>query len=754
MMRRIRFTPLTDFRSWLGNWWELVGICLVFVTLEIAVLSLEQVEWIKPQPSLSLVLALAVLAGLFSVKIKLPSILKWCFIIIIGIGITIWQASNLFLITETSSRISQLIIAVQSWWKVTSITQPSEGTIHISIFLIFFTWMLGYVSTWFVLIKKNAWIVVTLGAVTILINMGNLPSKYYSFFFFYLLAAMLLIGQTSLAKRYSHSAQNSNNLTNSGLAYFIASVFLLSILATSIAWFTPEIRFSRLESAISTKIPGRSAIEKFLTNIFAAVPRKQPFLKADEQDELFLGDVFERINKNDLHFIIKSENPHYWRTRIYDVYTSVGWRNSRITDRIPAQQGISAEGEISVVRSEVSYSVTTQLKTDIILTTGEFVSSDTPALLQILDPLNSEVNQEEIRANNIISITTPYPLKTQTRYTVTINTVNAAPDKLSKAGDNYPSWITDYYLQLPDSLPERIRKLSEEVTKEAKNPYDKLLAIKEYMAQFSYNPETEPLSEEVCGVDHFLFVKQSGNCVHFASTMTIMLRTVGVPARFCIGYLPGEWDEDIKSYIVRARHYHAWPEVYFPSYGWIQFESITNTDNAGVIIGDGTMKESGLWEWEELVDTPVGGNDVDTPSVATTSPKSFWPIPIALLSGIILLLVLMYIIYALRSASSRRVWYLEGSNYVSEVYDRMCNLAALAKLGPRPQQTPLEYGNCLAIEFPQQASAIKFIINSYLENQFGHRKELGLTFQAELMKSRLDVYNALLERLHRKRHGL
>lgn len=741
---------LTDFGLWLGSWWEWVSVILVFLTLEIAVLSIEQARWIRPQPSLTLVLVLAVLTGLFLAKRRLPGAVKWCLVIIVGAGVTIWQASTVLPLSETSSRIARLVVALQSWWQTTSTGLPSEGTVQFAVFLVFFTWVLGYVSTWFILRRQNAWVAVALGAITILVNLSNLPDKYYGFFFFYLVAALLLVGQTSLVKHHYPSAKNSSNYPHWGVTYLIISVLCLSVLATSIAWFTPEIRANPLGAVISTQMPGKKSVEEYLTNFFAAVHRKQSFLKAEEQGEFSFGGAYER-NEDNVHFVITAESPHYWRTRMYDVYTSSGWTNSPTTERMFGEEAVGVESNGSAGRREIAYTVEIYITADVVLTAGEFVSSDIPVSLQVLTPFSFDVTQEQASMGKIVTVVTPYPLEPKQRYTVTASAISATPDELAKAGDDYPSWVTEHYLQLPPTLPERVRQLSEEVTSNSSTPYDKILAIGDYISQFSYSTYFEPPPEEADGVDSFLFVQRSGACGDFASAMAVMLRAAGVPARFCVGYLPGEWDVDTESYIIRAKHRHAWTEVYFPGYGWVEFEATPRAGSARGIVGVEMMAEYGLWdtwEWQESVYIPTGGSRVDTTGVGISFPTWLWPI---LLLGIGVIVLVLVLIFTLRRAVSRRIWHLEGDDYASEVYARMCELAALVKLGPKPHQTPLEYCAQLAFELPRQAEAIGNIVQTYLERRFGRGEKTGLKVTLELFKSRRAVYDALLERLPRRR---
>ena len=164
------------FKSWLGSWQEWVSVILLFLALVIAVRSIEQANWIKPQPSLILVLALAMLTCLLLVRSRWRKAVIYSIVIILGAVVTVWQAANLMPPSETVSKVIQFISALIT-------TRPNEGTIHFAVFLILSTWIIGYISTWFILRKQNAWVGASLGVAVILINLSNLTSEHYSFFF-------------------------------------------------------------------------------------------------------------------------------------------------------------------------------------------------------------------------------------------------------------------------------------------------------------------------------------------------------------------------------------------------------------------------------------------------------------------------------------------------------------------------------------------------------------------------------------------
>src|SRR5213593_2349256 len=144
--------------------------------------------------------------------------------------------------------------------------------------------------------------------------------------------------------------------------------------------------------------------------------------------------------------------------------------------------------------------------------------------------------------------------------------------KFRAASTEYSSNITSTYLQLPAALDPRITELAKETTKYARTPFDKALAIETFLrSRYTYTlnltgkPGDDPLA-------HFLFETRAGHCEYFASAMTIMLRTLGIPAREVNGFLPGEYNDLGGDYIVRASDAHSWVEVYFPGNGWQTFD--------------------------------------------------------------------------------------------------------------------------------------------------------------------------------------
>ncbi len=169
------------------------------------------------------------------------------------------------------------------------------------------------------------------------------------------------------------------------------------------------------------------------------------------------------------------------------------------------------------------------------------------------------------------SVFNPFHNYTSTRYYGLSRLPEFPLNKLRAAGTDYPSEITESYLQVPQ-LDSRIPELARTITANAATPADKAIALETYLrSKYNYTldlagkPGKDPLA-------HFLFETRAGHCEYFASAMAVMLRTLGIPSREVNGFLPGEYNSLGGDYIVRASDAHSWVEAYFPGNGWVVFD--------------------------------------------------------------------------------------------------------------------------------------------------------------------------------------
>src|SRR5262249_40544903 len=158
-----------------------------------------------------------------------------------------------------------------------------------------------------------------------------------------------------------------------------------------------------------------------------------------------------------------------------------------------------------------------------------------------------------------------------TVYTATADVRDPEPWVRDSKSRDYPPRVAQIYLQLPP-VDDRIGDLAREITAASRSSYERARAIESYLKNnFGYSlelsdtPHADPLA-------YFLFDRKKGHCEYFASSMTVMLRTLRIPARVVNGFRGGEYNDIAGSYIVREKDAHSWVEVYFPEYGWVTFD--------------------------------------------------------------------------------------------------------------------------------------------------------------------------------------
>jgi hypothetical protein len=304
-------------------------------------------------------------------------------------------------------------------------------------------------------------------------------------------------------------------------------------------------------------------------------------------------------------------------------------------------------------------------------------------------------------------------------------------------------------------MPSRVRRLADQLTGPTSTPYDKAVAVESYLRSLPYtlDPPAPPANQD--GVDFFLFDAKTGYCDYFASAMAVMLRDEGIPARVVSGYATGEPQGD-GTFRIKDSDSHTWTEVYLPPYGWIPFEP------------------SGGWP---RFDRGTGGQSAATPSAVPTpqpaaasqsaakatptptptptpSESSVEPVPQESKNQIDLsFLIPILIVLAILALIAAIAWYLwekdlRGLPPAVVAYVKMSRLAAILGLGPRPGETPGEYGTAIAGAVPEASTSASRIAGDYARFRFGKKPpELP---DRSLLHWRL-VRNALVRRFGRLR---
>jgi len=245
---------------------------------------------------------------------------------------------------------------------------------------------------------------------------------------------------------------------------------------------------------------------------------------------------------------------YYWRGSTYDRYTGRGWTTSA-TEIVDYRAGESARAETLRGQRAITQTIEWLGAPGLIYATGALVTVNHDFRVAWRSP------EDAFSA----SITT-------TVYRVESRIAVVGEKELRASSANYPAWVHQRYLALPDGIPDRVLTLARDVTATAPTPYERARALETYVRKFSYTLDVPapPPNRDV--VDYFLFDAQRGYCDYYATALAVLARAAGLPARLVVGYAPGVYDRATGQFVVVEADAHSWVEIYFPEYGWIEFE--------------------------------------------------------------------------------------------------------------------------------------------------------------------------------------
>lgn len=434
-------------------------------------------------------------------------------------------------------------------------------------------WWIGYLAVWSLIRHQRVLLAVLPAGVALVVNAYYAPQGMTGFLIIYLAAVLLLTIRIELARNEARWQVTRVRYAPDIALDFLKAGSLFAVLVIFIAWAVPDIANQiTMERLLRPFEKPWQRIEDTWQRMYQSINSPNaPVVTTAFGKTLTLGGP---VNLTDRP-IFEASGPTrtYWRAATFDTYTGAGWLN---TDRdVVVLERDEPLGEPKVSATEaVTYTVRP-------LEPNQTTVFAPPQPLRVSIPVSADVTETGDRppVRTVSVLRSRISFSRELTYRVVSAFSTAPVEALRRDITEYPPWVKQRYLQLPDSVPFRVRDLALRITAAYENPYDKAEAIEAVLRTYTYNQQVAAPPAGVDGVDYFLFESRQGYCDYYASAMVVMLRAVGVPARLVVGYTPGELlpnpndgPEQPDTYRILERNGHAWPEVYFPSYGWIQFE--------------------------------------------------------------------------------------------------------------------------------------------------------------------------------------
>ncbi len=569
----------------LGNRWlnlislgNLTALTVIAGLLLMPALALEGAGWAVELRTIVPVLLAGVVFGFVLAHSQYNELLALTVSSLYGIGTVIFVAA----INQEAIFIEALaeVLKRAQDWTVDALTGGiNTDSLVFTMLVAGLFWFLAYNAGWHVFRLDRVWRVILPPGLILLVNMivysGGEPLDMYLVLF--LMMSLTLLVRSNLDARQWEWFVRGVRVPRVVRRQFAAIGVALSLAGLAFAWGIPSDDLQgRLDAfqdfLASDPVQQMSEVwNRLFTPIEGEGPATTDYYGGDL---LSLGGAVRLGDE----VVLLVDAPHashryYWRSRVFERYASGQWSPSadlRITDHSPPLE-LTMNAEVIGQKRETVHQVFTvgTANSRVYYAAPQPASIDRAGRIDLIytdKPNSDSMNVSVVR-----------PLKVMTRgetYRVRSLISAATASDLRSAGTDYPQWVSgpNLYIGQPNA---RVSNLAEQIVRDADahNPYDRAKAIERWLRRnIAYSESISAPPPDVDPVEWVLFDVREGYCTYYATAMIVMLRHLGIPARLAAGFSQGEYEADRGGYVVRERDAHTWVEVYFPGYGWIEFE--------------------------------------------------------------------------------------------------------------------------------------------------------------------------------------
>jgi len=267
---------------------------------------------------------------------------------------------------------------------------------------------------------------------------------------------------------------------------------------------------------------------------------------------------------NTLLMLVRAQRPSYWVGETFDTWSGESWTSTNNASHplrqqspflLPPPDGGATLGQ-------------TDLQTFYVVGSTANLVFHAQSADELWFPTSKVFYSED---GTIVS---PIGLGKGAIYSVESDVAAPTPDQLKSASgpETLPVATKASSLQLPHPYP-RVQALAQAITARDHTTYGRVESLITWIGRHTrYSLDIPPLPAGADTVDEFLFGNREGFCEQISTSLAVMLRSIGIPTREVVGYVPGPYNPVTDLYEVRADDAHAWVQVWFPGYGWQSFD--------------------------------------------------------------------------------------------------------------------------------------------------------------------------------------
>ena len=293
----------------------------------------------------------------------------------------------------------------------------------------------------------------------------------------------------------------------------------------------------------------------------------------------------------ELIFRVKSPVKLYWAAQIYDIYDGDKWTFTKMAKGNNIRKLSNLNAKVTHYDVENKFIIEKWLS-------PKLYYAYRPIAFDLFDNGKKLCNYKEsafgVRLDEKVYPALPFVYNVTTvLYIPLLDIKKRTKCKLSEY------WVDNlrpaHYMKLPRSkISWRVKRLVRRLTAGIKDPYQRAMKLRNYLRDnFKYKQYARPVPKGKEPVDYFLFMLREGHCEYFASSLAVMARLTGLPARVVTGFSPGNYNALNKYFEVHAYHAHAWTQIFIPGMGWLTMDGTPpgSIESRTTPFGIGSMRD-------------------------------------------------------------------------------------------------------------------------------------------------------------------
>ncbi|HEV2237571.1 MAG TPA: transglutaminaseTgpA domain-containing protein [Ktedonobacterales bacterium] len=683
-------------------------------------LCIQAPQWAPGLNILTPITLLGLLYGYLAVQQRVvPPFITHLFAVALSVALALWLAARAVLGGDERTMITH----ARFWLYQALHNQRSDDNDMFLLCLAALVFVLAYLSMWLVVRSRRPWLAVLANGIVLIINLNYASPDIMPFLVVYLLAALLLLVRFTLADNVRLWRKRQLRFSPDLNWDFLQAGAVLAVTVLLLAYLLPVAPANAaINHAVTDPNSAWQAIQQRWAGLFGSVNGPGTNGVGFFSGSLELKGNVDLSTAEILRYI--SDDPtQYLVAQTFDTYDEPGTWSQSLTSSVSYKTNAvypapsAAEHTINQTIYLTNYSGQRNL-----FAAGEPASFDMPT---------------EVEVTAVQGIPTAWfaqrELLSGQTYHAASYLSTATEDDLraisypKQAGEGeYPAEVLRLDVQGDTPIPPEVAATAATWTAGTKNPYDAMVELENHLHAFRYNLHNGNIPAGEDAVVWFLH-NQSGFCTFFASTMALMARSLGMPARVATGMINGEYDSAHRDYVVRGTSLHVWTQVYFPGYGWINFEPTSTF--ASFARAQPTTTTS-----EATATAQAGGG---TGARATATPKFFDPTenvggtthpntssPLVTVGITLAFLVLLLLLVA----SGFLLWWraaYRGQTPAGGALARVARLGAWLGAPPRREQTPYEYAETLGARVPEEQPTFHQLSDLYVRERWGQQAAPG-----------------------------